>query len=84
MAQILAPLLGGIGKPIIPEVRRVLDSNDMQWKCWILQCIVSESQDVAFAFQEDLRRLANTPLPEETLEDLNQIAKDILEKFEIT
>lgn len=81
VAHVLAPFLATIGSPVIPEVHRVLQTNDDVWKYWVLMCIVAESHEVAEALQEELTRLAESPTSGEVAEEVNVVAQEILHRL---
>ncbi len=74
----IAPFLAGIGAPIIPEVQRVLESDDAIWKMWALLSIVAKSEEVREGVRDQLARLAETEPNEEEEEGLREIATEIL------
>ena len=75
VAQIIAPFLASIGKPSIPEIKKILHGNDDIWKYWILTLVVMElnAADVK-ELEPELKLLAQT----ESLEELDVIAKECL------
>ena len=79
VAQVLQPFLAHIGAPLEPHIRVVLQSDDEIWKFWVLQQIVAKSEDLVQLFQPELRRLANQATPKEQAEELDVLAKTILE-----
>lgn len=82
VAHILAPFLASIGEPLIPYVGRVLESNDVIWKYWMISRVIDPSPVIAAAFRDVLERLANFPTESEVHEELNEVAQRVLEKYE--
>ena len=78
VAVVLAPFLGSIGTPLIPHIKRILATNDSMWKYWTLNYLVRDSPDVVAALREDLERYANSPTPDESADELDEVARDIL------
>lgn len=79
VAQVLQHLLASIGAPLAPHIRKVLNQEDEIWKYWVLHCIVRESSELARAVMPDLQRLATFPTAREQMEELDLVAKGILE-----
>src|SRR5689334_12113292 len=52
VARVLVPFLAEIGTPLVPEIRRILKTNDEVWKHWILSCLVRSPEMVAALEQE--------------------------------
>jgi Domain of unknown function (DUF5071) len=78
VAQVLQPFLAGIGGPLAPHVRRVLETDDDVWKDWVLRCIIAESAELQTILRPDLERLATCPTPGEKAATLDILAKEIL------
>ncbi|MGE8081322.1 DUF5071 domain-containing protein [Peribacillus loiseleuriae] len=65
---------------IVPHVQDVLSSDDDNWKWSILHFLVIEFPvDSKVQFKEYLTRVAETPTQSELAEELDEIAKEILE-----
>jgi len=78
----LIPFLVSIGKPLIPEVRKILQTTDDTWKYWVLGCIVEEwSAELISDLKPDLDRIARTPTSGEVSEEVDRKAREILEKL---
>ena len=75
--HVLAPFLSSIGAPLVPEVKRVLVSDDYEWKMSVLMGIVSRSDEIARAVKDELVVLANAKTPW----GLDETAQEILEKI---
>lgn len=79
VAQTLQPFLASIGLPLAPHVRHVLATSDESWKYWVLRSIVMESPELVEALQAELRRLVQFPTLGEAKEEIDVLAKEILE-----
>ncbi|MFJ7406995.1 MULTISPECIES: DUF5071 domain-containing protein [unclassified Lysinibacillus] len=67
-------------KEIVPHVQAVLSSDDDSWKWFILHFLVFELPlESRVQFKEYLTRVAETPTEVELAEELDEIAKGILE-----
>lgn len=67
-------------KEIVPHVHAVLSSDDDNWKWFILHFLVIELPlESRVQFKEYLTRVAETPTEVELAEELDEIAKEILE-----
>ena len=81
VAQVLAPFLAAIGSPLIPHIQHVLDTDDDIWKYWIISTIMHNSLELATAYKIELQRLAYLPTQGESIEELDEVAREVLEKF---
>jgi hypothetical protein len=81
VAQILAPFLASIGSPLISYIQHILNTDDDVWKYWIISTIVHNSLELATAFKVELQRLAYLPTQRESIEELDDVAREVLEKF---
>jgi len=81
VAQILAPFLATIGKPLIPHIQHIFASDDEIWKYWIMTYIIADSAELAEAFRNDLERIAYSPTEREVEEELNETAQHILNRW---
>ena len=65
---------------IVPLVKDVLATNDPVWKYWCLECVVKGLPvELRTQFKVDLERLIEKPTPDEKLEELDQLANEILQ-----
>ncbi|KPN97614.1 DUF5071 domain-containing protein [Lysinibacillus sp. ZYM-1] len=65
---------------IVPHVQNVLSAEDENWKWFILHFMVIELPvESRIQFREYLTRVAETPTHDERAEQLDEIAKEILE-----
>lgn len=65
---------------IVPHVQDVLSSDDENWKWFVLHFLVFELPlESRVQFREYLTRVAETPTHNELAEELDEIAKEILE-----
>ena len=82
VAKRVAPFLTSIGRPIFPELDRVLASNDLGWHYWCIQDVIAElPKDLASEYRNLLERLAYTPTENEKYHELDEIATDALKDF---
>jgi hypothetical protein len=81
VAQVLAPFLASIGKPLIPHIRKIFDTDDEIWKYWIINRIMSESSEIAITFREELERIAYLPTENEKAEELDETAQSTLKHY---
>ena len=81
VAQILAPTLASVGKPLIPHIQRIFETDDEIWKYWIMREIFCNSEDVAIAFKDELKRIAFNPSTSELEEEINEDAEYVLKKY---
>jgi hypothetical protein len=81
VAKVFLPFLAGIGGPLVPHVRYVLQSQDEQWKRVVLEHIVSESGALAHGLSVDLLRLIDSPSDAERAEGLHTMADALFQKF---
>jgi hypothetical protein len=71
VAAVLSPFLATIGMPLLPEVRRVLGTDDVVWKYWVLLRLVAPNAELAAALHDDLEHLAANPTPGEREEGVD-------------
>ncbi len=77
-AQILLPLLVGIGAPLAPYIREVLQKDDYGWQYTLLLRVVYYSPPLARELVPELRRLAEAVTEAQKAEELDVIAQEIL------
>lgn len=80
VAPSVLELLLTFPEEIVPHVQEVLSSDDDNWKWFILNYLVIElSVESRVQFKDYLTRVAETPTQNELAEEMNEIAKEILE-----
>ena len=80
VAPSILKLLLTFPEEIVPHVQDVLSSDDDNWKWFILHFLVIELPvESRVQFKEYLTRVAETPTQNELAEELDEIAKEILE-----
>ena len=80
VAPSILKLLLTFPQEIVPHVQDVLYSDDDNWKWFILHFLVIELPvDSRVQFKEYLTRVSETPTQNELREELDEIAKEILE-----
>ncbi|WP_449069270.1 DUF5071 domain-containing protein [Prosthecobacter sp.] len=60
VAQELFDFLGSIGAPLAPHIRRILSSDDQQWRYWIVG-LLRQSPELYSIFRADVHRMACSP-----------------------
>lgn len=80
VAPSVLELLLNYPEEIVPHVQNILTSNDDNWKWFILHFLVIKLPvESRVQFREYLTRVAETPTQNELAEELDEIAKEILE-----
>lgn len=80
VAPSVLELLLTFPEEVVPHVQDVLSSDDDNWKWFILHFLVIELPvESRVQFKEYLTRVAETPTQNELEEELDEIAKEILE-----
>ncbi|MCL1696082.1 MULTISPECIES: DUF5071 domain-containing protein [unclassified Lysinibacillus] len=80
VAPSILELLLTFPKEIVPHVQDVLSSDDENWKWFVLHFLVIELPGKSrVQFREYLTRVAETPTHNELAEELDKIAKEILD-----
>jgi hypothetical protein len=80
VAHVLAPFLESIGLPLVPEIRRVLATDDDCWKYYLLTSLVNTRELVA-ALRADLTRLVEQPTAREVVAELPEVAAERLAQY---
>ena len=78
VAHEIGPFLASIGAPLAEEVRRILQSQDLLWKYWILLDVVAHSPELATALYPDLVKIAEGDTVDEDEKDVKEVAREIL------
>ena len=80
MAPSVLELLLTFPEEIVPQMQDVLSSDDDNWKWFILHfLIIKLPVESRVQFREYLTRVAEKPTDNELAEELDEIAKEILE-----
>ncbi|MDN4600636.1 DUF5071 domain-containing protein [Paenibacillus sp. F6_3S_P_1C] len=67
---------------LIPYIREILDTNDVGWKYFLLDGLVRKLPDnILRELEQDLRRIINRPTKDEKTEEVDEIAREILERL---
>lgn len=83
IAEEVSELLLTCPDEIVPLIKEVLATNDDVWKYWCLIILVKRlPEDLRMRFKKDLIRLAESPTAGEKLEELDEIALEILQMIE--
>lgn len=83
VARVLRPFLAKIGAPLAPHVLTVLKTNDETWKWSVLCGVVVHSRELAESIRSELERLAEAPTPSEVHDELNEVARQIVEDLRV-
>ncbi|MEH7349612.1 DUF5071 domain-containing protein [Gottfriedia acidiceleris] len=79
IAKEIAKLLLNFPSEIVPYIKNVLQSDDDIWKYWCLYELVMKFPiESKILFKDEIEKLANSPTPDEKLEDLDEVALEIL------
>lgn len=82
VAHIIAPFLASVGSPVIPEIERVFQTDDLQWKYWCISAVIHDMDaEAANALRGELERLARNPSALEHEEELDEVAQDALDNL---
>jgi hypothetical protein len=82
IAPAIAAFLTSIGEPIFPQIREVLRSNDGTWKYWCITWVIGKlPPELAEEFGPELEQLAFHPTRDDQLEELDQQAKEVLDRL---
>jgi len=82
VAHELIPFLSSIGAPLVPHIERVLRSDDLTWKYWVIGLLIpSLPAHAAAVFRPELERLCARPEAAERVEGLDQQAREVLDRF---
>jgi len=82
VAHVLLPFFRTIGRPLIPEVRRIFATDDDVWKYWVLTNLVDYwPPDLIAEVRTDLERFDRNPTPGETKEEVALEAREVLKKL---
>ena len=83
IANEVAELLLTFPNEIVPLIKDVLATNDDVWKYWCLECLVKKLPiELQIQFQSELLRIIEKPTEGEKLEELDEIAMEILRVIE--
>ncbi|MEW9110016.1 MAG: DUF5071 domain-containing protein [Cytobacillus gottheilii] len=83
IAREVAQLLLTCPEDIIHLIKIVLTTDDEPWKYWCLEYLVKEMpEELRAEFKEDLIRIAENPTVGEKDEDLDELAKEIVNTLE--
>lgn len=83
IAEEVAELLLTFPNEIVLLIKEVLATTDDIWKYWCLIILVKRlPEDLRMQFKKDLIRIAENPTAGEKLEELDEIALEILQMIE--
>jgi hypothetical protein len=78
VAQVLAPFLAEIGRPLAPHIRQVLQTDDLAWQDYILSGVVLASPELIEELRPQIERLALHPTPIELADGITFTARWVL------
>ena len=81
VAHILAPFLASIGLPLIPYIDKVFSTDDETWKYWMIVCLIGQNEDLFQHYQTSLIRIGYSPTEIEKENELDEVARDVLDDF---
>jgi hypothetical protein len=80
VAQVLQPMLAGIGLPISNDLRAILVRDDFVWSQWILEYVVFYSDELVNDLRSEIVRLAALPRDNPEASDLADSAQELLRR----
>jgi hypothetical protein len=85
VARSLEPVIRGMGKEVVPHVKRILASEDEVWKYWMIVVVIPQlSADARAALREDVARIAERPTKVEVTEEVAEVAAEYLRDMRTT
>jgi hypothetical protein len=81
VAEILAPFLSTIGRPLIRHIDAVFASDDEIWKYWVVVCLIGKNRQLLEHYRLDLERIGHKPTLIEKRNELDEVARDALDSF---
>lgn len=79
VAHVFEPFLVSIGAPLHLHIKQILETDDGVWKYWILSSVVFQSPELQDLLIAELQQIAHHPKPDEKEDDVDRIAREILE-----
>ena len=80
IASKMAELLRAYPVETAPHIKEILKGTDSIWKYWcLLELIKPMNKDHQLLFKEDLLRLIHHPSKDDQLEEVDEVAAEILE-----
>jgi len=77
VAQILQPMLAGIGLPIAHDVRAIITGDDLVWTLWMLEYVVAYSPELIEELRPEIEALAGLSGDDEA-NDVAEAARQLL------
>lgn len=78
VAKGLTPFLASIGEPLVPEIRRIIATDDVMWKCWVVQELVKPNPAVLATLRPDLVAIATMEPRDEDEAYLRDVVQEAL------
>ena len=79
----VAQVLASIGRPMIEPIEHVFTTDDKIRKYWMIVCLIENNEALFEHFKSKLIRMATSPTQIEKHEELDEVARDALAKFNI-
>jgi hypothetical protein len=80
VAPVVADLLVTAGPAIVPEVRKILRSDDGMWKYWVIQLVVARLPDALISrIVADLEQLRQHPTQDDKNCEVDRAAATLLQ-----
>jgi hypothetical protein len=77
---VVADLLVTAGPAIVPEVRKILRSDDGMWKYWVIQLVVARLPDALVSrIVADLGQLRQHPTQDDKICEVDRAAATLLQ-----
>ncbi|MBC7756395.1 MAG: DUF5071 domain-containing protein [Bdellovibrio sp.] len=81
VARFFEPFLVSIGAPLTPHIQAILKTDDDVWKYWIVQNVIGKSPALTQIFMAELQRIATKPTENKHKEEVDLVAKEILDEL---
>jgi hypothetical protein len=78
---VLAPLLAGVGPPLVPYLRPILAGEDAIWKYWVISAVLADAPlEVVETLRPELECIVDNPTERELQEEVPEVAKAALDR----
>jgi Domain of unknown function (DUF5071) len=79
VAPAMCNLLVSIGEPLIPNLRPILNSDDAEWKYWLITGVLRDwPADLVEQLRPELSRISDRPTPDERASEVDVEARAVL------
>ena len=70
-----------IEEPLITPIQNILSGNDDIWKYWIISALLRQTtSNIVTSLKDDLNRIITNPTKNEINEEVNIVARELLNK----